>query len=215
MSETPSVRFIELMASKVCHDLISPVGAISNGVEILEELGADAGEEVTSLIAFSAEQASSKLKAMRMAYGLGGADISIKAEDVHETFGSYIAGEKRLSQDWDPYADLGIEPDIGFAKLLMCCLMFVSEALPKGGVISVKADGENTTLITGEGENAQLRDGTLHALERQADENTLEPKQVHSYLTGLLAEKYGFEIEIDESEDNFIFLRLKLPNVNC
>jgi len=102
-----SIHVLELLASKICHDLISPVGAVSNGVEILEELGADAGDDVTNLISFSATQASSKLKTMRMAYGLGGSDDSIKMEDVHQLFADYIEGEKRLSQNWDPYADLG------------------------------------------------------------------------------------------------------------
>jgi len=72
MSVTIDTDILELMASKVCHDLISPIGAVNNGIEFLTEMGPDAGEEVTDLIAFSASQASAKLKAFRMAYGVGG-----------------------------------------------------------------------------------------------------------------------------------------------
>ncbi len=212
MQDLNTVTLLELVASKICHDIISPVGAVSNGVEILEELGPDAGEDVTDLIAFSASQANAKLKALRMAYGLGGADESMRIEDTHKTFGELISGEKRLSQSWDPYADLGIEPVKGYCKLLLCGLIFVSEGLPKGGILSVSNDGDNTTLITGSGENAHYRDNFVAALHHQLPISSIDPKLVHPYVTGLIAQKYGFTISTEETGANQIFLRLKLSN---
>ncbi len=198
-----SIHVLELLASKICHDLISPVGAVSNGVEILEELGADAGDDVTNLISFSATQASSKLKTMRMAYGLGGSDDSIKMEDVHQLFADYIAGEKRLSQDWDPYADLGVEPQRALAKMVLCGLLLVVEALPKGGVLSVTAgDQAGDILVKGTGENAGFRDGFKEAIDQSADVEDLSPKLVHGYVTGLLAKHYDYGLRIEEAEDS-------------
>jgi histidine phosphotransferase ChpT len=85
MSAKPiDVAMLEVLASKICHDLISPIGAVNNGVELIEDMGPDAGPEATALIAFSAQQASAKLQAFRMAYGIGGADSNIKPEDVHK-----------------------------------------------------------------------------------------------------------------------------------
>ncbi len=215
MDQTDSVRLLELLASKICHDLISPVGAVSNGVEILEEMGADAGDDVTQLIAFSASQANAKLKVLRMAYGLGGADESIKPEEVHSAFGDFIEGDKRISQNWDPYADLGIPNQSGFAKTLISALILTSEALPKGGEISVTADDtENTLLITGNGENAGFREGFIDALNRSMPIDDLGNKYVHAYLTGLLSEQYKFKISVDESQDGFIFLRLTSSHVS-
>ncbi len=214
MNNTTSVRILEIMASKICHDLISPVGAVANGVEILEEMGPDAGEDVSQLIAYSAAQANAKLKALRLAYGMGGADSSIIAEDVHKIFGEYIAGEARVQQKWDPHADIGLQPQAGFAKTLISALILATEALPKGGVISVTADGEDTTLITGEGENAHFRDGYLNALAGKTLETELEPQQAHAYITGLLMKNYGFDIKVDETENNFIFLRIKKADVS-
>ncbi len=213
MSELNNTKILELLASKICHDLISPVGAISNGVEILEDMGG-ADDEVVALIASSAEQANAKLKTLRMAYGLGGADQSIKMEEVYATFGGFISAEKRLSQEWDPYADLGIEPRNGLAKMMMCSLILAMEALPKGGVISVKKCGEGTTLITANGENAHFRDGFLPALAHTIEIDNIDPKLVHPYVTGLLAQNYGFEISIDETENDFIFLRLNATPVS-
>lgn len=208
MIDANAVRLIELISSKLCHDIISPVGAISNGVEILEELGPDAGEDVTSLIAFSATQASSKLKALRMAYGLGGADESIRIEDVHKTFEDLIAGEARLTQSWDPFADLGLEPRRGHAKILLCALIFASEGMPKGGVISVDSDLEGSTIVKGLGENAHFREQYIPALNNEIAIDDLDPKLVHAYTTGVLCKNYGFQITIDESQANALFLKI-------
>ncbi len=214
MNDADNINILELMASKICHDLISPVGAISNGVEILEELGGEADSDITDLIEFSANQANAKLKTMRLAYGIGGSDASIKTEDVHKIFGEFISGEARLSQDWNPHDDLGNQPQKGFPKILMLSLLLIIDALPKGGVISVKSGGDNTTIITGKGENAHFRDEYIHALEHKTPPSKLEPKLIHAYITGLLANNYGFIVEPCEAENNFISLRLKATNVS-
>lgn len=206
-----NIKVLELLASKICHDIISPVGAVSNGVELMQELGPDEG--VIDLIAFSASQANAKLKTLRMAYGLGGADNNIKAEDVHKVFGEYIGGENRITQDWDPHTDIGIQPKTGLAKSLICCLILIGESLPKGGSINVEKDTDGTTLITGKGENARLREGYTEALNGKSLPNSLDPKLVHPYVTGLILKQYGFEISIDDDENDFIFLRLKSSNV--
>lgn len=208
-------RLLELLSSKICHDLISPVGAVSNGVEILEELGPDAGDDVTGLISFSATQANAKLKAMRMAYGLGGSDSSIKIEDVHQIFGDFISGEKRLSHDWDPYADYGVENREGFCKILLCCLKFIADNLPRGGVISVNPGQESGELvISATGEGAVLSDDMKNAYDHKISIDNLTPKLVHSYVTGVLANHYGFVIHMNEGKDDFISLILKTTVVS-
>ena len=213
MTQMNDVKLLELLASKICHDLISPVGSVSNGVEILEEMGADAGEDVTELISFSATQAAAKLKAMRMAYGLGGSDPSIKFEDVHKLFEDFIAGEKRLSQDWDPYADYGIESCDGLSKMLLCCLKLAAEGLPRGGVVSVKK-GEDGIQICAEGENAHFRTNVVSALDNAISVDDLDPKLVHAYVTGLMAKNYNFVIHTDETQENLISLLLKTSVVS-
>ncbi|MCK5374806.1 MAG: hypothetical protein KAJ40_05935 [Alphaproteobacteria bacterium] len=207
MNDQDTTLLSELIASKICHDLTSPVGAVSNGVELLEEIGAD--DNIISLISFSTTQANAKLKILRMTYGLGGADESIKLEQIHQTFGEFIDGDKRVKQDWDPYMDIGFVPHRGFPKLLMCCLLLIVESLPKGGVISIKAEGDNSLLINAEGENAALRKNYLNTLERKVSVEDLNHKLIHPYIMNLFADKYGFKITLDESDNNFIRLRLK------
>ncbi len=214
MTLTSDTKILELLASKICHDLISPVGAISNGVEILQEMGGESDDDITNLISFSSTQANAKLKTMRMAYGLGGADPSIKFEDVHTLFGEYIEGEKRLSQDWDPYSDLGIEPRDGLCKMLLCCMKFAIEGLPRGGVISVSKDEDGVILISASGENAHFRPNFVDALHHSIHIDDLDPKLVHAYMTGLIAKSYGFDIHTDETQENKIYLRLKCSVVS-
>lgn len=215
MRNTETVRILELMASKVCHDLISPIGAVSNGVEFLEEMGTDAGDEVTDLIAYSAEQASIKLKVFRLAYGAGGADSSIKQEDIHKIFGEYIGGDEKIVQNWDPYLPLGfIDPPRGFCKILLCCLILLVEALPKGGTISVTNGNDSSVHLRAAGENAGLREGSLNALMGTVDLPKLEPKLVHSYITYLLSMHYGFSIHVNEDNNRSILLRLSISDVS-
>lgn len=206
-------KILELLASKICHDLISPVGAISNGIEILEELGPDDSEEVTALIASSTTQANAKLKTLRMVYGLGGADESIRISDIHGLFGEFIQSEKRLSQDWDPNFNFSIEQKPGRAKILLAALILISENLPKGGILSVTDGDDNAVLISGKGENARFQDDFLDTITQKINENDITPRHVHAYVTGLMAANYGFEITINNTNDNFICLRLKSSNV--
>lgn len=209
MTLNNTVKLLETLSSKICHDLISPIGAVSNGVEILEEMGSDAGDDVTELISFSASQASAKLKVLRMAYGVGGSDPSIKLADVHKIFGEYISGENRVSQDWNPHDDLGIEPCDGLCKMVLCVMKLGIEGLPRGGVISVEKADDNAMLICARGENAHFNPEIISSLRHDITIDNICPKLIHSYVTGLIAQHYGFEIHTDETQENIISLRLK------
>ncbi|MCB1681469.1 MAG: hypothetical protein H6858_01615 [Rhodospirillales bacterium] len=210
MKPNECVKVLELMASKVCHDLISPIGAVSNGIEFLEEAGEAMDAEAVKLIAFSAEQASVKLKVFRLAYGAGGSDASIKPEDVHKAFGDYVAGDGRIEQDWDPFAPLGLsEPPTGFCKILMCLLLALIDTLPKGGTVCVFDGGDGSTHLKSEGENAGFREGYRDALFGTAKPGNLEPKTIHPYLTHLLLSHYGYSIHVLESPAGSILLSLR------
>ncbi|MFP4464972.1 MAG: histidine phosphotransferase family protein, partial [Alphaproteobacteria bacterium] len=167
------------------------------------------GDVAVDLFSFSAEQANAKLKTLRMAYGLGGADESIKLEQIHQYFGEYIAGDKRVTQDWDPRLDLGFEPRRGFPKLLMCALLLLADSLPKGGQISLEADAGDAVRLSATGERAALRDDFLPALMLETSVEKLDAKLIHPYIMGLFADKYDYEICVDETGDDFIALRLK------
>jgi len=207
---------MELLASRICHDLISPVGAIHNGIEFMEEMGADAMDDALGLIKHSASQSTAKLAAFRMAYGAGGHDSNLKPEDVQKCFGELIAGDKKITQMWDPYGHLG--PDElpkGYPKMLMGALMMAQETLPKGGDIMVKA-GDNSieggqSVIIAMGEGATIRENVENALSGDIDTNDLDPRLVHPYAIGVLARGYGYTLSIAKQSEGRIEFTLDCP----
>ncbi len=191
MTDSLTPAMLELLASKICHDLISPIGAVNNGVELIQEMGADAGPEAMDLIAFSAAQASAKLKAFRLAYGAGGADGNIKPADVHHAIEEIVGAEKKIRQAWEPHSNFGTTAaQTGFCKILTCIILLAMESLPKGGSIAVK--GGDSVIVTATGTNATLRDKAAEALVKNIPEP--EPKDIHARMTGIMARHYGFTV---------------------
>jgi len=209
------IRILEILTSKVCHDLISPIGAVNNGVEFMQEMGIEDAGDGLDLIAFSAQQASAKLTAYRMAYGAGGADNSIKPEDVYNIIQDIVGAEDKISQDWDKDAPIGLneatfERPTGFGKILICGLLLAMDCLPKGGVLSVTHDGDQDFTVFAKGENSDFRDGTHSALSLETSSDTLEPKNVHPYVMGLLADQYGFSVKLDNVDDTTVSIAVRL-----
>ncbi|MFN3826992.1 MAG: histidine phosphotransferase family protein [Micavibrio sp.] len=201
---------LELLASRICHDLISPVGAINNGIEFLEDMGADAGEEAIKLIAHSARQASVRLQAFRICYGAGGRDGNIKPEDIKKAFEALTEADGKVAQSWDPHADLGFsERPTGYCKILMGAMMLGAECLPKGGIIKVKAGDGEETVISAEGQDAIVRDGVEDAMAQTSDPSTLDPRLVHPFAISALAASYGLQISIKEKEQGRVVISLK------
>lgn len=192
---TLDITALEFLASRICHDLISPVGAVHNGVEFLEEAGLSGGEEAVGLIAHSAKQAAARLQIFRLAYGAGGRDPSIKPADVKKAFDELFGTESKIKQDWNP-GQVGTDgkPE-GFCKILTCGIMMAVECLPKGGTIGVASKG-NGAVITATGPDAAPRPTVKEALEHKISSEKLDPRLVHPYVFGLLAKEYGFSVSL-------------------
>jgi histidine phosphotransferase ChpT len=206
-----SPAVLELLASRICHDLISPVGAVHNGVEFLQEMGADAGEEAVNLITHSAQQASAKLQAFRLAYGAGGRDPNIKPEDVHKTFENLILGYEKITHDWDPHGNIGFEDrPAGYCKTLMGTLMLAQECLPKGGKITVEAGKtDSETLVIAKGQDAAPRPQIIQALDHSLSTDAMDPRLVHPYALSAIAKHYGLLITVAEQDTGTVTLSIK------
>jgi histidine phosphotransferase ChpT len=194
MSKIIRTGMLEILASKICHDLINPIGAINNGLELIEDMGEDAGPEARELIAYSAHQATAKLQAFRYAYGAGGADGNIKVSDIHKAIENIVSLDKKITQDWDPNAALGpASQKEAFCKILACALLLAIEWLPRGGKLSVKADGD-AVIVKCDGTDAGPRGHALEGIALSIPSESVEPKDVHAVMTGLLAKEYGFTV---------------------
>jgi histidine phosphotransferase ChpT len=197
MKPEDAAVLMELLSSRICHDIISPVGAINNGIEFMEDAEGDAEgiKQASELIAHSAQAASARLQAFRIAYGAGGRDSNLKPEDIQKAFAALTRAEGKVRQSWDPYGPLGIDAKTkGFGKVLMGAMMLAADCLPKGGIVTVDAEG-SATKIRGEHADAVIRDGVEQALRHETDIATLDPRLIHPYALNVMAKALGFTIE--------------------
>ena len=195
-------RVLELMASRICHDLVSPVGAINNGVELMEELGDDAGDEASKLIANSAHQASIRLKAFRLCYGAAGTDKNIGLKDVRDVFLDLIKSG-RVQAECEQ--DLGVKfsmPPQGFFKCLLNLLILGEECNHGEGKIHVGAlDGNKGIRILITGKNPSFREGAHAALKGETKPEDLDARSVHAYLTGRFVDHFGLKLGTEFQPD--------------
>ena len=137
--ELDALDLAALLCSRVCHDIISPVGAIINGLEVLDE---DNGEEMRefafSLIRKSAAQASAKLQFARLAFGAAGsAGAEIDLADAEKVARGYMAGEK-AEFAWESPRVLMPK---NLVKLLLNLILLAAGAIPRGGTLKVVVEG--------------------------------------------------------------------------
>lgn len=177
-----------LVGSRICHDLISPLGAIGNGVELLAMTSATAGPEL-SLIADSVLAANARIRFYRVAFGAAPGDQRIGRPEVLSILADLTRGS-RLAIDWQAAFDQS-RADVKLAFLLIQCL---ESALPFGGRITIAAEAERWRLA-GRAERlkvdaplwAALHDGA----DRPAGERDLTPAQVQFGLAAEEARRRG------------------------
>ena len=184
-----------LVASRVCHDIISPVGAIVNGLEVLEE------EKDESMRAFamdlvqkSARQASAKLQFARLAFGASGsAGSELDMADAGRCAKGFFEREK-AELDWEVAAGLLPKSE---AKLLLNLLVVALNSVARGGRIRVTAEregGETVMRLTAEGDRARLPAGVREVLTGGAMPNPLDAHAVQPLYAALLARDAGMAV---------------------
>jgi histidine phosphotransferase ChpT len=206
------MRVMELLASKLCHDLVSPVSAINNGVELIEEIGGTVVPEAMKLIGDSGATAAHRLRLYRIAYGRVGSDSSLAVKDVHQIAEQFLASTK-TSLIWPeglPTDDL-IQRR-GFLKTLLNIIVLAEETLAYGGAITLRdLKGGNGCSVEIVGRSAGLSLKLQEALEAAVPIDELTPRSIQAYLTGRLAENFGFKLTHDHSIPDRLDLILTAP----
>lgn len=191
-----------LLCSRVCHDIISPVGAINNGLELLDEGGAD--EDAMALIRASARNASARLQYARIAFGAAGsAGMQIDTGDAEAVANAYMANEK-AEFTWTGARALLPKNQV---KLLLNLLLIANAAIPRGGEISVTLDNDGdkpvfTLRATGSMMRVPPKFLELHS-GQQPDE-PIDAHAVQPYYTLVLAREAGMTIDIHASSDEIV-----------
>jgi len=190
MSESPieALDLAALLCSRVCHDLISPVGAIVNGLEVLEEEKDEATKEFAlDLIKKSARTASAKLQFCRIAFGAAGsAGAQIDVGDA-ETIARGFLEDDKTKLAWNLPRALSPKNRV---KLLLNMLVIAGQAIPRGGRISVDPVGSGESMgfkVTAAGTNAKVPPAVPALLTGEASGEGLDAHRIQPFYAGLLA----------------------------
>ncbi len=183
--------FAALLVSRVCHDLVSPVGAVVNGLEVLEdERDATMRADALKLVASSAEQAAARLQFCRIAYGAAGsAGAELDLTEVGRIVTGLLAGTK-VAVDWRAGA-LNWPKD--WAKLLMNATLVAADSLPRGGQVSVETSADPAQpgfTVRAQGQNARVMEEVGHAVRGEPSQ-PLDGRSVQAFLTHKLAQSVG------------------------
>lgn len=212
MSPTIDLRVAELLASRLCHDMVSPVGAVKTGVELFTEYGDDADGETMGLITKSVLQASEKLQFFRLAYGSAGNSASgITVADAVGLIRS-VCGNQRTVIETDA---LDNQPPLGAIKVMLNGAMLAGDCLPRGGVLRLSSEVESgsnyAVRVTAVGERAGLDDELSGALSGETDVADLTPRSAHAYYTSVVARGLDGGLAVETSKPDEIVFRFNLP----
>jgi histidine phosphotransferase ChpT len=210
--EDSDLRLLELIAARMCHDLVGPVGASVNGAELLAE-GEAADVEVVRLIGQSARQASRRLQVFRVIYGTPGAlSGGAPFAQAGQLLAAMLEGEK-ATLDWrvDPACETAAGR-VGARIALLLALAGV-EALPRGGSVRTTgsvAGGRATLEATAIGQGAKIAEETAAAFAGRTALAQLAPKAAPWELARRLARAAGGGIDVGSGQEGPI-LRAILP----
>lgn len=203
---------LELAASRICHDVISPVGAINNGIELLQETGMNGGAEAISLIAQSADQANRRLKLFRYAYGAAGAKDLVDSKDIRRVAFDYLQGSRSVLEwpETEPMPMPGSQFPKGMMKGLLNLIVLGSEMITKAGLIKLRQPtaGALPIEIHVSGENVGFRDGMEAALQGTIEAHNLDARLVHAYITGALIRHAKLKLNTTKTPDGRITFSL-------
>jgi len=188
------LRVLELLSARLCHELVSPVGAINNGVEILGEEDPEFVKDAVDLIGQSARRAGKRLQFYRFAYGSSSVAAGSGAPDPAELVNGLLEGGKATC-DWTAEART-LPPD--WQKLACNIIVLASDVLPRGGAVSVRplTAGASGVEVTAAGETVNVTPELRAALLPGAPVDDLTSRTIHAYFTARVAEQIGAKISV-------------------
>lgn len=195
-----------LLASRVCHDVIGPVGAIINGLEVLnEDSDVEMHEIAMELVRKSAESASIKLKFARLAFGASGSagteiDLS-EAGDIAIEF----ALTPRISLEWNCPFQTRPKDEV---KLLLNMVLIGLTTIPRGGVVKVSAneDRDNPCYeVRCSGKGAKFPEHTGALVRAEVETENIDARDIQVYYTGLIARSAGMDLSLQALDEEAVF----------
>jgi histidine phosphotransferase ChpT len=187
---TDRIDLTALLGSRICHDLISPIGAIGNGLELLM-MEHGAGSPEVALIAQSVAHANARIRFFRLAFGAAGAEARQNLAEVRSILSDLTQGS-RLAIEWGTSADLG-RAEVKIAFLLILCL---ESAMPYGGKI-VASEKDGRWSIEASAQRLRIDPDLWGVLADPSSLPDLTPAVVHFPLAAAEIARHGRRLNAD------------------
>jgi histidine phosphotransferase ChpT len=200
-----SLDLAALISSRLCHDVISPVGAIVNGLEVLEEEKDPAMREIAlDLVRKSAEQASARLQFARLAFGAAGsAGAQIDTGDAEQVARGMVSDGK-AEITWSGPRVLLPKNKV---KLLLNLIVIAVSTVPRGGTIAITIDGAEPSTsfrIVTSGQMVRVPNGVAELIAGQPENGHIDAHVIQPFYTGLVARASGMAVTIDMEGDSVV-----------
>lgn len=184
---TPS-SLAALLSARICHDLISPIGALGTAIEVLDDEGnVEMHDDAMGLVRLSSKQAGAKLRFLRLAFGAGGsAPGIIGVEELKKLVADMYEGGK-ATISWGDSVD-GLEKNT--ARLLLNLVMLANQSVPRGGEVVITAannSGATTVSLAATGPKSRLDPNVEKTLAGKAPEDGFDGRTIQPFYAGMIA----------------------------
>ena len=207
-----AIDLASLLCSRLCHDLLSPVGALNNGLELMaDEQDPEMRERCLELLAESARASANKLKFFRLAFGAaGGFGDQIDTREARAALEGLFGADKRVELGWMVEAD---ELPKGAVKLLLNLALIAGDALVRGGRLDVGAEhgGGLELVIRAEGPRILLDPNLRETILKGSVGGAVEPRAAGAWLAHELAASANGEIRLSDPADEVLLIGVTLP----
>jgi histidine phosphotransferase ChpT len=202
-----------LLCSRLCHDLMSPVGALNNGIELLaDETDPDMREKCLELLGDSARATANKLKFFRLAFGAGGGfGDEIDTREAQAALQGLFGGEGKIELGWVVEDE---KLPKGAVRLLLNLALLAGDALVRGGRLDIGAergDGEIELAVRAEGPRILL-DPALRETLATGGKGIIEPRAAGAWLAHSLAAEGGGSIRLSDPSSDVLMIGVTIPH---
>jgi histidine phosphotransferase ChpT len=208
-----AIDLASLLCSRLCHDLLSPVGALNNGLELMaDEQDPEMRERCLELLSESAKASANKLKFFRLAFGAGGGfGDQIDTREARAALEGLFGADNRIELGWLVEDD---ELSKGAVKLLLNLALIAGDALVRGGRLDVGAEHGDRGLelvIRAEGPRILLDPVLRETILTGSADGTVEPRAAGAWLAHSLAAEAGSQIQLSDPADEVLLIGVALP----
>lgn len=200
-------RLAAFIASRICHDLISPVASVNSALELLEEPGdADMKAQAEQLLHNGAESAGARIQLLRYAFGSAGlSDTAADRHEVQQIVDGFMKSHKP-SVEWQIDTD---HFSCGHARVLMNMVIMATAAVPRGGVVTLKVHNDEAGLrliAEAKGPKARLSEFTESALAGNTPEEGWSARTIQPLFAKMVANDLGGEISATGADEQVTFI---------